>query len=151
MSGSLTVKGQAKLNRKLKKLSGTVQRKLARPALTAAAKPIIKMAKAKAPVETGLLRLSIGAKTKVSRVNNTGFVVIGPRRGFKSTKADAIRAAKGNKKREPANYGHLVEFGTASGARPRPFMRPAFERFKGKALETIAKVMWSGISKEARR
>lgn len=85
-------------------------------ALSAASKPIVNAAKARAPVDTGALRRSITAVVK--RYPKAGKVIamIGPSRGYFS---NGKRLKKGADRRgadKPANYAHLVEFGHMSAA-----------------------------------
>jgi HK97 gp10 family phage protein len=47
-------------------------------------------------------------------------------------------------------YAHLVEFGTAHSS-PQPFMRPAFEQTKGKALDIIKSELGGEIDKAVAR
>jgi HK97 gp10 family phage protein len=84
------------------------------------------------PVETGVLKRSIGQKVGRNKVRSAHYVVIGPRKQFKE------------KGRWPVKYAHLVEGGTQphtikrrgrtktiefrhKGATAKPFMAPALE------------------------
>ena len=131
-----------KVLRDLAKVDNRAGRKVMRQALTVAAKPIVRDAKAKVAKRSGNLRRSIGAVspkgsgTKVS-------VKVGPRTGGKW---------KGF-------HGHLVEFGHALvrggkviGHVPaKPFMRPAWDTNKGGVLRTIGREIGPRIEKEAAR
>lgn len=48
-------------------------------------------------------------------------------------------------------YGHLVEFGTKRGVRPRAFMRPAFDMRKAQAINVFKDRLWRKIQSVARR
>lgn len=58
----MTVTGDRKLNRKLKKLTGKEQKKVVKKAAKAALKPVLKETRDKAPKRTGLTRKSIKNK-----------------------------------------------------------------------------------------
>lgn len=112
----------------------STRRKIMRPAIREAASKISKAAKSKVPVETGLLKKSIGVKV-VTYKSGTIYAAIGPRSGFKR-KVQRTMPSTG-KKREvlsnPTKYAHLVEFGTSRFAK-KPFMRPAMDSVNSMAI-----------------
>jgi len=122
----------------------------------------VKAARRNVPVETGQLKKSIGIRIKKYRQSGIVFAAVGPRKGYK----DATTG------RNPANYAHLVEYGTAPhketseggfkignffvgktidhpGARPKPFLRPALLKNKRHVVDTYGKEAGDGIEKEA--
>jgi HK97 gp10 family phage protein len=123
------------LQQQLKKLDRSVGIEVLKKAARAGARPILNEAKARVPVDSGELRGSLGLRQK------TGYAWV-----------DVSVVAR-------APHAHLVEFGTAPhrvgkgsdsrklfgkkrgrlhpGAKPQPFMRPAFDN---KAAEAVAKV-----------
>lgn len=109
IKGKLT--GQQQLFGKLDGLKGSLQRKILRRAVTDAAKVVRDRAKANVPIQSGLLRKSIGTKIKTYK---TGVVVaiIGARTGFK--REVTVKGPRGSytQLRNPVYYAHLVEFGT---------------------------------------
>lgn len=110
------IEGIEQVQAMLKNLTPATQRKVLRPALNAEGVKIRQAAKRNVPNVTGLLRKSLGKKSK-TYTDGTVIVIVGPRRGFK-------RVIDG-KPRNPVNYAHLVEFGT----KPH-FLRP--QKTKGK-------------------
>lgn len=93
----------------LRLLPGKLQRRILRPALTKATKPILMAAKRLAPTDTGMLSKSIARKV-VTYKSGTLVVVIGP-----DTKHRVEATRRGRKTPmivNPAKYAHLVEFGT---------------------------------------
>jgi len=168
------VEGGEKLAKMFAHLKGEVRKNIAKKALKAAVKPVIAAAKARVPKRYGALRQSIGSIEK-KYPSNVVVTVVGPRRGHKSKLRDKL-SAKGIKV-EPANYAHLVEFGTKphnievtrarmnafgfisrvkhtikhSGAKPKPFMRPAWDANKGNMFNIMAKVIEDEVFKEAQR
>jgi len=141
----ITLIGDRKLARKFKDLtSRPAQNRVVRRPLNNALTPINKEAKRMAPVgETRALRNSIGKKVKSYPGGVWGGV--GPRTGEKFTKVDAA----GNK-HVPANYAHLVEFGTIK-TRAQPFLRPALDKKRSVANRILKSGIAKNLVKEAAR
>src|SRR5262245_9956684 len=148
----------------LERLKQGARNRILRKALTQAARPMTKDARARAPRESGLLKKSIGS---VTRTDKKGFVlvVIGPRTGFKrevKIKKTRVFRQRGSRTvfvakptpdqlvmlRNPVKYAHLVELGTRF-RRARPFLRPAFTSNEKGALNTIARIAWDEIARLA--
>lgn len=112
----MVFKGDKEMLRAMNRLKGGAQRRIARPAVTAGLKPIRKAARENVPVEHGLLKKSLGSiilKKSKTKVPGAVVGIIGPRSGF--------RQVIDGKPRDPAKYGHLVEFGTEEHTiKPRP-------------------------------
>ena len=113
--------------------------------LRAAAKPMIKAARSKVPVESGTLKKSLGTKIKKYKSDNVTVAIIGPRKGYS--------AEYQGKKRVPYNYAHLVHDGFIdkngvfhSGS---PFLTEAYNQEKGPAEKSMADKMGKEIEKEA--
>lgn len=158
-AASLTLKGGKQLERALIQLGEKTRKQIVRRAVKKAAAPILKTAKARAPVETGLLKISLATKIKHYKRSGTWMVIIGARFRFKGKKVAAIRAAsKGvrGERKTPALYAHLVEFGTRvrsqhPGVKPQPFMRPAWFAHWRQAFNTLRAQLWTEILKESNR
>jgi HK97 gp10 family phage protein len=153
-----TIQGMEELSKLLKLLPGRVQKKVLRKAIVAASSPIVKQARANAPVRFGFLKRSVGRKVKTYRTGNV-VAVIGAKRG------------SGNSRHEPANYSHLVERGTRPhqiskgavidkvltagkphpGAKPKPFLKPAFDANVQSSTKIAGNVLAAGIEAEARK
>lgn len=105
------------------KATGPVER---RQILVESSDPIIEAMKSRVPVDTGLLRDSIG---------------VDPRRGVK--RGDAYvgvlykRRTKNGKKVNPRIYGRIVEFGSRF-MRATPFLRPGYAATKDRVISIIA-------------
>lgn len=191
--------GGKELARLLHQVGKKESKKIIRKAIRMAAKPMIKTARQLVPRETGLLRASLGVNVKAYRRGGTITAVIGPRLDFKSKLASSQRRAKLTRKgvkvfsvavgntgnRIPANYAHLVEYGTQRHhvrafadvkgrprsnpsrglpigggqyrqrvglfARPKPFMRPAFDRNKANSRRIMGTEIWKGIKDSIRK
>lgn len=182
----------------LESLGPRVYKRVMTSALRKAVRPIVAAARAKAPKKsrsrrapkespTGALRRSIGYVVRKykqhmdqsrSSVRSGGagtiLALVGPRRGFKGVDGRG-------RVRDPANYGHLIEFGhrIAKGGKlmrlgrllskrrrrgavlgtgrvaghvpARPFLRPAFDANKSAALAIIRQEIGAGIEREAAR
>jgi len=96
------ITGIKELMQSLEKFTPAVQRKILRPALRAEGTRVLKEARAKVPVDTKLLKKSLGQRTKTYK-NGRVVVIVGPRHGFKQV----IKGVAKN----PVRYAHLVEYG----------------------------------------
>lgn len=96
------IKGAKELQDLLRKFTPAVQRRILRPALNVEGTRVLQEARARVPVDTKLLRRSLGKRTRTYK-NGTVLVIVGPRRGFK----EQIDGRYKN----PSKYAHLVEFG----------------------------------------
>jgi HK97 gp10 family phage protein len=151
------VSGHRELKRELEAVPEKIQRKALRAGQTKASRIVIKEARAKVPVRFGLLKKSIGRRSKTYRKTGVVLSVIGPRRGFKKKREGSGRksrlgrwlARRGlikSKVRhdDPAKYAHLVEYGTVRSA-PKPFLRPAYEHNRSRIIreqvEAIRRVL----------
>ena len=179
------LEGGQKLEAALVKLASKTQTKLLKSATAWAAKPIVKAARANLSKsrDTGLLRESLGVKKKFYKRSGTAIAIIGARSTIKGAfgkkgkfaKIKSGLAGTSKAKRLPANYAHLVEFGTAPhfiraahqgvlaflgvvtkviyhpGSTAKPFLGPAFRSNRRRALRIIKNKLWQGIRKEAKK
>jgi HK97 gp10 family phage protein len=133
------------LLRALARLDYSVRRDVTRKILRRAATPIRNSAKAKAPVESGDLKRSIRVTTTSKRGSTTGKV------------------------ESKLPYAHLVELGTDPhwqdrklkhekkkrrwrhpGARPKPFLRPAFDEHRQEAINIARHELRTAILKTSK-
>lgn len=153
----IKVLGEKELLKALDEFSASSQRRIARPAVRAASTPVMKAVRNNAPRKTedrtGQLRKSIGRRMKSYK--NSGMVIafVGPRSRMEITD-------KHGRKVNPTKYAHLYEFGTAPhsvggrfhpGAKPHPFVRDAWARTEGTAMQTMKAKIREQIPKEAAR
>jgi len=171
-SANFEIKGCRKLMKRLNQLSMHTQTKVLKSAVRKAAKPVVRDARKLVPRDTGLLRASLGTKVKQYPRTGTVVAIIGPRLKFAGSEKIKEKLEGKKKKRLPVNYAHLVEFGTKphwsrytvlpsgvivphghviEGARPRPFLRPAFDKNKQKIMQTMTGEIKKGITRFARR
>jgi len=142
---NVEIKGLRELMLALEKLPAEVQKKPVQQALRAAAKPMrdAAIANASAFRDTGTVEKNI--KVVRSKVYNGKNYVHGVvLRVLNSSKR---RRAKGM---GDAFYWKFLEFGTVH-APARPFLRPAFESNKDRALQIIRERLARGIENEARK
>ena len=143
------VTGARELRRHLRLLATAAANRVARRAVNMALTPVAKAAKRKAPVETGLLKKSIGKKVKVYRRSEMVWGGVGPRKGFKGTGPDG-------KPRNPLMYAHLVELGTKAARKhaptaAKPFLRPALDEQRATVMAILRQEIMAGIDKELMR
>lgn len=174
MAGSIRAKLQLTGNRELRKtfqlLSRAIQNRVAKSALQAGARPIVRAARQFAPIADatqthrgipvgvgrGLLKKSIGSRGKVSRKGKFAYVVVGPRRKkFKTligmTKDGAPVYMN------PTNYSHLMEGGhdIKIGGRVvahfpgTQFMERAWDASRAEAQSAIEAKFAEGVEREA--
>ena len=125
-------------------LTGKPARRVLRKAINAGANQVVRRAKALVPVESGTLKRSIGKKVGTSRDKSHVYAVIGPREDQKY-----VTFIDG-KKRDPANYVHLVELGTEHSA-AKPFLRPAIESTRGEVVSAMSKKAGPAIDIEVKK
>ena len=118
MANSVTLKfsGLAGIRDVLKKLPDETQKKVLRPAIGKAAKPLLSAAKARVPVRTGALRASLTSLVRRGKKDGLYYAAVGPSSdyflGGKRVRGNQSKAGAD----KPANYAHLVEFGHMSAA-----------------------------------
>lgn len=154
---NVQVLGLAELKNKMLTLGSKINRQALRSALVAGAKEIKKEAIALAPIKTGRMRRALYIK-KMGKPNPfQENVIVGVRSGKRLQKRDL-----------DAYYWKFIEFGhltrpkgksrsnsarisaAAAGAKmvpAQPFVRPAFENSKGRALDRFKVVLADFISK----
>lgn len=120
-----------KLNRKLKTLEAKVEKKITRQALRAGAKVIAKEAKARAPVDTGMLRSKIKVWALKRSRKRIG-VLVGT--SAKEYTGDQF-------------YGAFVEYGTSKMA-AKPWLGPAAEAKGPEAAKIVEQTIATGIDRE---
>ena len=144
MADYVHVRGLRELQAAMHALPKKLDRRILNSALMAGARPMVRDAKAKVPVDTGALKSGIRAKpVKPTEHTATIHVGIGKARQSRAEKAAGA-------KRYTPWYGRLVEFGTSKMS-ARPFLRPAFERNKSSSVEIIKKQLAKRIEAEAEK
>lgn len=142
MAFDVVLEGNVKLQRELKRLPDVVRRRILRPAVKRALSPITKDAKRRAPVRTGQLKRSIGNVVRTYKRSGIVWGGVGPRTGFKVfIDGEPV---------DPVHYAHLVELGT-HGEPGHPFLRPALDANRARALAIVADGIRTGLDKEYRR
>ena len=163
--------GDVQVIQNMRRLHSKIERQIVRKAIAKGLKPIVKLAQSKVSEKTGLLKKAI--KSKVTKMvsgkvyvdpkvfavrnRNTGgefkeIKIAGPGRkmGYRDL-MNNIRLAGGKTDViKPANYAHLLEFGTKH-MRARPFMRPALQQSRASALKEIENEARKGIAEESNK
>lgn len=158
MKVTVRVDGLKELDEALGELPKATARNVLKRALIKAAEPIAEQARALAPVRTGKLRDSIIISTRTTNPGKQAFAIAMKSGASREEAVAAARLAnRGHKSffelyvgpgRQP--HAHLQEFGTAHHA-PQPYMRPAWDANKMRALETIKKQLADEIEKARQR
>lgn len=143
MRTKVQVQGAKQVIKRLNKLKRGVKNKILRKAITKSCQPVAKAAKANTPIETGLLKKSLGHKVKTYKDDVVG--IVGPRRGM--GKVVTVRGRKVY--RDPVKYAHLVERGTVD-SKPQPFLLPAWESNKQAISQILTNEIRQGIESEVR-
>lgn len=174
---TVKVEGLRELGERMRGLSEAVNKKIARAATAAAAGVIKKAAQQKVPVDTGTLKKGIvvkrippgesgrtsmhmvtvstremrkyAAKSRAAIVELQG--PIAPR--MVNGKLVTARKLLGRKDSYESFgdlfYAHFIEFGTVKMS-ARPFMRPAFDQNKERAVEVMKATLARGIERAAK-
>lgn len=152
------VHGLKELNAKLKALPDKLAVKVLKGALMEAAQPILHAARSKAPVDTGLLVSSIKVRSGVSIRRGVVRATVGTSSG--DYHGDEFYAAfieyghrQGKRTRWVKAKGKLGKLQAAvekaGDSRPfvpaQPFMRPAFDENKEKALRIFVEELRAGL------
>ena len=131
MSVTVKIEGLSELKSAFEQLPKATDKGVMRKVLMARAKPIAAAAKALVAVESGELRDSIIASTRLSKRQ---------KRDAKETASYVeVYAGAG-----PLPHAHLVEFGSVHN-QPQPYMRPAWDNTKGTLLDAIKEDLWTEI------
>lgn len=141
MKTTVSVDGLRELDAALSDLPKATGKNVMRRALRKVAEPIAADMKSMAPVDEGDLRDGIGVGTKLTRRQASQH-----RKMFRDDKA-SVEMFVGAGAHPQA---HLREFG-GDGNAPHPFARPAWDRHKGQAVDTIKAELWGEIDKAAKR
>ena len=146
---SIVLAGERELIAALKKLPNNVFKRVVVGASRKAMRPVITAARAAAPVDTGLLKKSIGAKVKVYPRKGNIVSMVGARGGFKDK----------DTKQNPAIYAHLVEGGhvlrrikkgpVIGRVAAKPFLKPAFGPASSQIVGRFRDMLRAGIDREA--
>ncbi len=155
---ALVLKGDKKLAKALHKLPNAAFNRVIRPANTKVMRPVLRAAKALVPVEYGVLKKSLGIKTKTYPKKGVVWTAIGPRVGFHLPIGNKVKLADGTTRtftyvRAPIKYAHLVELGHGGpyAAPAHPFLRPAFDGQKATMLAAYFAAVRKGLAREAAR
>jgi HK97 gp10 family phage protein len=158
------IKGGREIERALKKLPAAIASRVLEKAVIKGGKFLEGKIRDRAPVgETSKLKDSIDTQVKDRR--GAGVTVqVGPsykKRGMHAhlvefgTKPHLVRAGTSGKgetgKKALADDGVVFGASAVVAARPRPFMRPAWDANKGQTLKVIEAGLWQGIRREAAR
>lgn len=146
MKVTVKVEGLADLNRRLTELPKAIQGRPLRTAVAAGGRVIQQEAKARVPVDTGLVRDRIRVMSmRQEQRNARAEVVVGVRRVGKVSKK-----VQKNRRRTDPFYWRFIEFGTKFKP-ARPFLRPALENKRTEAVEAIRERLAKRIEIEAQK
>lgn len=177
MAVKVSVEGLKELDEALGQLTKATARNVLRRVLKKAGQPIADAARAKAPHVSGKLQDSITvgtriAKSQAAKAGDAAYSATMRAGGTKQEAQSALRAAARAAKGDaafvemfvgPANQplAHVIEFGTGErfhrsgksvgSVAPQPYMRPAWDGEKGRALEIIKGELGDEIMKAAER
>jgi len=133
MTVTVKIEGLSELKTAIEQLPKATGKSVMQKVLMARAKTIAAAAKSLVPVESGELRDSIVASTRLSKSQ--------AREAKEAASYVEVYAGAG-----PLPHAHLVEFGSVHN-QPQPYMRPAWDNHKGALLDAIKEDLWSEIQK----
>lgn len=145
-STTVKVEGFSELEKELEQLSKTAGRRVLRVSLQKSTPQLIQEMKARAPVDSGALRDSITASTRLATSQARKH-----RRMFRDERA-AVELFVGPSYDLGAGgrHAHLLEFGTVKMS-PQPFMRPSFDSDKINLFERVSKNLREELNKSLAR
>lgn len=146
--------GFREVQKALEELPAVMKEKVVVGATRAATKVIADEAKRNVPVDTGLLKKSIGvskAKKSDTEQNHVKFYVVPKSKILFSKKVTLADGSIGKlKSKIYAYYAHMVEFGTKNMA-PRPYLRPAYQNSAKKAVQAFQDYALKRVEREVRK
>ena len=169
---TIKIDGMRSIVRGLSKIDSRIRNRTIGSAIKKASKPLVMETKARAPVESGLLRASIGTTFKVNKRKGIGVAKTGPR-NMKGSKRQAKGSTAAKRSRNPVHYAYLIEFGTKPhkvpytlvggggfrkvvpipfdhpGTPPNPFMRRAFISARARVMGSLSTELKAAIRKAA--
>lgn len=144
------VEGLRELSDRLEKLDKKVAGQVVRKAAITGARLIRDEAKNRVPVDTGVLKQNIVIKRFRTRGKGNvryGIGLVSSKAVYSNTKTNRKKGRVGKSYyQDKAFYGHMVEFGTRK-MKARPFLRPAFESQKEKAVDVVKNTLKQEIDK----
>ena len=141
----IKVDGLKELDKALSQLPKATAKNTLKRTLMKAADPIDEAASAMAPVDLGKLERSVVVGTRLTRSQQTG----GPKLtagGFRSASKNYVEVHVGTR----LSRGQFMEFGTFKDD-PSPFMRPAWDANKDRALDIIKSELGPEIERAGAR
>lgn len=131
----IEIQGVDELVRNLNKIPKNATRRSLAKAAKAGAEPILRSARQKAPVDTGRLRDSLRSKY-----------------AYQSSRAVRVEISSNMKPKGSSwhSYDYYQEFGTSQHP-AQPFMRPAADEQKEKAVEETRRMMEQAVLEEVRK
>lgn len=147
----LNITGMKDLQRAIAQLAPELQNRAYKSVITEGGRVIQREAKSRVARKSGLLRKSINVKGMVFK-SGTAHAIIGIKRSVRGKPKTVIgRNGKSRKVTPtPANYAHLVEYGTAHSA-AAPFMRPAVDATKNTVFAGMVKGLDKALSRAVRK
>lgn len=171
MGGNLTimVRGEKDVIRALEKVAGHLSGKRLEDISADATKPMLDEVRrsARAVGDSGALANSIIVKHVQYQGGRLVYTIIGPDVEYTQMVTRTTIVPEGTtfqkqEKARPANYAHLVEFGTAAhalsrsqgagqhpGARAKPFMRPAFDTMQATVIDRFGREIGKGAMNDS--
>jgi HK97 gp10 family phage protein len=142
----VSLEGLAELEREMSQLSQSAGRRVLRNALDKSTPQLIQEMKSRAPVDSGALRDSITASTRLAKSQAKKH-----RKMFRDDRlASEVFVGPSYNLGAGGRHGHLLEFGTVHMS-PQPFMRPAFDSDKMQLLNRVGVNLRSELNKSLAR
>ena len=139
------LEGFRELEAALANLPKATAKNVLKRTLMKAADPIDEDASARAPIDLGGLQRSVVTGTKLTKSQRSSGPTL-TAEGFRSDAKNYVEVHVGTSRPR----GQFMEFGTFKDM-PQPFMRPAWDANKNKALDTIKVTLGREIEKSAKR
>lgn len=150
----MQLQGFKELAAALREMPEKIAEKVLRSAVASGASEVKKEVVRRAPTLSGALKVNVFFKRERTETSQRQVYIVGVKRGqakYAKTKKNVRlgRAGKTYNNDGGTFYWKFAEFGT-SRQPAKPFVRPAFESQKNKAIERIRERLDAGIQKIAR-
>ena len=150
-AGGMKIGGLEALRKALRELPEKIQSRVLSGAVAGGARVVLKEARARVRIDTGLLRRMLRATRGKRNGSEAAAFVTVRRLSKKKIAAYKRKTGKGSASNvlDPF-YWSILEFGKSTRT-AHPFIRPAFNATKKEAAEEIKKALQAGIEKEAKK
>jgi HK97 gp10 family phage protein len=147
---SIRVTGLVELKRRFSRLEPKLQKNVLRGAVRAVAAEVRDDARSRTPVDSGNLRKNIISKSTRSRRHQVSAGVVIREEGKRVRLREKGGALSIVVSQRNAFYWRFLEYGTVFMKKKQPFIRPAYDSMRGRAVQVMTAYMRGRIDRALR-